>query len=149
MRLLAILLSMISGVSASFAQEIVPLTVEAGNNTYHFQAEVADDAAERAQGLMFREQLADDAGMLFLYPDERPRTFWMRNTPLALDIIFIGADGRVVDVAADARPFDDTTIPSRRPAQAALEIRAGLAAMLGIAPGARISWPPRATPPSP
>jgi uncharacterized membrane protein (UPF0127 family) len=129
--------------------EIVQLTVEAGANTYRFAVEVADDGAERSQGLMFRERLADDAGMLFLYPDERPRTFWMKNTPLPLDIIFIAADGRVVHVAADARPFDETLIPSIEPAQAALEIRGGLAAMLGIGPGALVTWPPREAAPLP
>lgn len=136
-------------VAQDASPEIVPLTIEAGANTYHFAVEVADDGAERSLGLMYRDRLADDAGMLFLYPDERLRTFWMKNTPLPLDIIFIAADGRVVHVAADARPFDETMIPSIEPAQAALEIRGGLAAMLGIGPGARITWPQREAPPQP
>lgn len=131
------------------AAESVPLTIEAGASTYHFTVEIADDAAERSQGLMFREHLDENAGMLFLYPDERLRTFWMKNTPLPLDIIFIGRDGVVVHVAPEAIPFDVTTIQSEKPAQSALEIRGGLAAQLGIGPGARISWPPRDVAPQP
>lgn len=129
------------------AAETVPLTIQAGGSTYKFEVEIADDPAERSQGLMFREQLAPNAGMLFLYPDEKPRTFWMKNTPLPLDIIYIGGDGRVVHVAAEAKPFDQSVIPSVEPAAAALEIGGGLAAQLGIAPGAIVSWPAQATAP--
>jgi uncharacterized membrane protein (UPF0127 family) len=98
---------------------------------------------------MFREHLDPNAGMLFIYPDERPRTFWMKNTPLPLDIIFIAADGEVVHVAADARPYDETIIESLAPAKAALEIQGGLAAQLGIVPGAVVAWPPQDTAPQP
>lgn len=129
------------------AAETVPLTIHAGGSTYKFEVEIADDNAERSQGLMFREQLAPNAGMLFLYPDEKPRTFWMKNTPLPLDIIFIAADGRVVHVAAEAKPFDESVIQSVAPARAALEIGGGLAAQLGIAPGATVTWPSSAASP--
>jgi uncharacterized membrane protein (UPF0127 family) len=131
------------------AAESVPLTIEAGGSTYRFTVEIADDPAERSQGLMFREHLDENAGMLFLYPDERPRTFWMKNTPLPLDIIFIDRNGLVVHVAAEARPFDLTTIESVAPAQSALEVRGGLAAQLGIGPGAKVTWLPRDTAPQP
>lgn len=134
---------------SGLAADKVPLTVQAGGSTYRFEVEIADDPAERSQGLMFREQLPPNAGMLFLYPDERPRTFWMKNTPLPLDIIFIAADGRVVSIAAEAKPFDETPLGSQAPAQAALEIQGGLAAQLGIGPGARVTWPPQESPPQP
>lgn len=133
----------------AMAADPVPLTVQAGGSTYRFEVEIADDPAERSQGLMYREQLAANAGMLFLYPDERPRTFWMKNTPLSLDIIFIAADGRVVSIAAEAKPFDETPLGSQVPAQAALEIQGGLAAQLGIAPGAKVTWPPQESVPLP
>lgn len=133
----------------ALAAETVPLTVKAGGSTYQFEVEVADDSAERSQGLMYREQLAQNAGMLFLYPDERPRGFWMKNTPLPLDIIFIDAGGKVVHVAADAKPFDESLIESGVPAQSVLEINGGLSAQLGIAPGAQITWPPQQAVPQP
>lgn len=151
MRLLCLFLLGIWLVAAApaLATESVPLTIEAGGSTYRFSAEIADDAQERSQGLMFREHLDENAGMLFLYPDERPRTFWMKNTPLPLDIIFISSEGIVVHVAAEATPYDLTAINSEKPAQSALEIRGGLAAQLGIGPGAKISWPPRDVVPQP
>lgn len=143
-------LALICGVMlapSALAADTVPLTIHVGGSTYQFEVEIADDPAERSQGLMFREQLAPNGGMLFLYPDEKPRTFWMKNTPLPLDIIFIARDGRVVHVAANAVPFDQSVIPSVEAAQAALEIGGGLAAQLGIGPGATVTWPAQAAPP--
>lgn len=134
---------------AEDAAEGVPLTISLGGSTYRFTVEIADDPAERSRGLMFRERLDPSAGMLFIYPDERPRTFWMKNTPLPLDIIFIAADGHVVHVAADAMPYDETIIESIAPAKAALEIQGGLAAQLGIGPGAMVTWPPQEALPLP
>lgn len=131
------------------AAESVPLLIHVGGSTYHFEAEIADDPAERSRGLMYREDLAANAGMLFLYPDERPRTFWMKNTPLSLDIIFLSEGGEVVHIASAAVPFDETPISSGVPAQAVLEILGGLAAQLGIKPGDRVVWPPRDTAPLP
>ncbi len=115
--------------------------VRTGETRARFTVEIADDAAERAQGLMGREHLPASAGMLFVYPEAGPRAFWMHDTPLPLDIIFIGAQGRVVSIAANATPFDDTPLPSAGPAQFVLEINGGLAAKLGIGPGAEIAHP--------
>jgi len=144
-----LLLILLSLPASARAVESVPLLIHAGGSTYRFEAEIADDPAERSRGLMHREALAANAGMLFLYPDERPRTFWMKNTPLSLDIIFLAESGEVVHIAPAAVPFDETPISSGVPAQAVLEILGGLAAQLGIKPGDRVEWPPRETPPLP
>lgn len=151
MRFVGVLLTSIwlAAAPGASASDPVALTIKAGGSTYHFDVEIADDAAERSRGLMYREQLPQNAGMLFLYPDEKPRGFWMKNTPLPLDIIFIDAGGRVVHVAANARPFDLSLIESRVAAQSVLEINGGLAARLGISPGAEVIWPARESAPQP
>ena len=114
-----------------------------------FLAEIADTAEERAQGLMYRDNLAANEGMLFLYPAERPITFWMKNTPLPLDMIFIDGNGRIVHVAAMAKPFDTRPISSERPAKAVLEILGGSAGQLGINVGDFVEWPAQSAAPTP
>ncbi len=106
-----------------------------------FTVEVADDGEEIRQGLMFRESMPASAGMLFVYP--RPTTvhFWMRNTLIPLDMVFIGADGVVRKVHANAVPLDETPIPGGNDIQYVLEINGGMAGMLGIAAGAEIRHP--------
>jgi uncharacterized membrane protein (UPF0127 family) len=106
-----------------------------------FTVEVADDPASRARGLMFRESLARSAGMLFLFPEPGPQRFWMRNTRIPLDMIFIDPAGRVVHVHAHAKPGDETPISGGDGVLAVLEINGGLAARLGIAPGAELRHP--------
>ena len=106
-----------------------------------FSVEIADDAQERARGLMFRESLPASHGMLFVYPNERPLAFWMRNTLIPLDMIFVDAQGVVVNVHANAVPHDETSIPSTGPALAVLEIGGGLAGALGIVAGATLRHP--------
>ncbi len=103
--------------------------------------EVADDAAERAQGLMHVEQMPPGAGMLFVYETERPTAFWMKNTLISLDMIFADAQGRVVKVHPMAIPHDETPIPSGEPVQYVLEINGGMAAQLGIAEGSEMMHP--------
>ncbi|MBD3786404.1 MAG: DUF192 domain-containing protein [Sphingomonadales bacterium] len=106
-----------------------------------FSIEIADDEAERSQGLMNRDHLARGAGMLFVYPTERPVAFWMRNTLIPLDMIFIDARGAVVHVHANATPHDETPIPSGAPVRFVLEINGGLAQAIGIGPGAVLRHP--------
>ena len=103
--------------------------------------EVADTAAERAQGLMFRETLDPAAGMLFVYDTPRRTSFWMKNTLIPLDIIFADVTGRVIHVHPRAVPGDLTPIDSMGTTGFALEINAGLAARLGIVSGAEIRHP--------
>lgn len=100
--------------------------------------EIARTPDKRAQGLMGRAALADDQAMLFVYPDEAPRAFWMKDTPSPLDIIFINGAGTVVAIGADAIPFDETPIPSVAPARYVLEVAAGRAAALGLRVGVEL-----------
>lgn len=106
-----------------------------------FAVEIADDDAERAQGLMFRERLPASAGMLFVYDRPQAVAFWMKNTLIPLDMVFIGADGRVNGVHAEAVPGDLTAIPGPPETLMVLEIQGGLADRLGIAEGAEMRHP--------
>ncbi|PTV94638.1 hypothetical protein C8J27_107170 [Rhodobacter aestuarii] len=127
-----------SHVDAVHAQEnAVPLCVLSpeGGLVARFSVEIADTDEKRAQGLMGRTQLKPGAGMLFVYPSPRPVAFWMHNTLIPLDMIFVDDAGRITNVHANARPLDETPIPSRGPAQYVLEIGGGQAARLGLLPG--------------
>lgn len=118
-----------------------PLEIVTSTGAHRFLVEIADDDAERARGLMFRPPLPDDRGMLFQFPDEAERSFWMRNTPSSLDIIYIAADGRIVSIASNTTPYSDAPIPSYGPAKGVLEVRAGRAAEIGARPGDRVQHP--------
>jgi uncharacterized membrane protein (UPF0127 family) len=102
---------------------------------------VADTDQRRMRGLMFVENLADDAGMLFIYPSAQPIAMWMKNTPLSLDILFIAADGRVHHIAENTTPQSTDTIPSNGVVYGVLELKAGSAARMKIRPGAQIIHP--------
>lgn len=106
-----------------------------------FTVEIATTAEQQMRGLMFRETMAANAGMLFLYPQERIITMWMKNTILPLDMVFADRQGVVVSVHAGAVPFSEDVISSRVPALAVLEINAGQAAKLGIREGDRLVHP--------
>lgn len=106
-----------------------------------FAVEVADDAAERARGLMFRESLPRSSGMLFVYEGPQRATFWMKNTLIPLDMVFLDPAGRVLGVHAMARPGDETIIDGGPGVRAVLEINGGLAARLGIAEGSELRHP--------
>jgi uncharacterized membrane protein (UPF0127 family) len=103
-----------------------------------FSVEIADDEAERAQGLMFRESLARGAGMLFVYPEPQTAAFWMKNSLIPLDIIFLNETGQVIRIQADAVPGDLTPLPGGDNVFAVLEINAGLAARYGISAGSEM-----------
>ncbi|EIE51425.1 hypothetical protein AL036_21850 [Salipiger aestuarii] len=111
-----------------------------------FRVSVADDAQERAEGLMNVRQMPGATGMLFAYEREQPVAFWMKNTFLPLDMIFADSSGRVLKVHRDAVPHDQTPIPSGQPVQYVLEINAGLSRQLGIAPGSVMQHPAIETP---
>jgi uncharacterized protein len=119
---------------------IVPLTVFAGKEKIGFAVEVAASPQEQARGLMFRTELNDFAGMIFPYKSPQILGFWMKNTPLPLDIIFIDEDGRIINIAAQTTPYSLDSVYSDRPAMAVLEIAGGRAAQLGIKPGDKVEW---------
>ncbi|MGE5538811.1 MAG: DUF192 domain-containing protein [Gemmatimonas sp.] len=106
-----------------------------------FTVEVASRPDERERGLMYRQSLAADAGMLFDFGIDQPVSMWMKNTFIPLDMLFITADGTVTKIAADTVPQSLATIPSERPVRAVLEIKGGEAARQGIAPGDRVLHP--------
>jgi len=120
---------------------IVPLSVTGTDGQVHqFAVEVARSPAEQARGLMFRTHMGADEGMLFPRNPPGPASFWMKNTVLPLDIIFIGTDRRVLNVAANTVPYSEDSVSSRGTAAAVLELNAGRAAELGIGPGSQVSW---------
>jgi uncharacterized membrane protein (UPF0127 family) len=112
-----------------------------------FRVELARTSEEVQRGLMYREHLAPDAGMLFLFERPRVQTFWMKNTLIPLDMIFIGPDRRIVGIVAEAEPQTLTARKVDSPSQYVLEIGGGLAAQLGIRPGQVVEFPPGATMP--
>lgn len=120
--------------------EVIDLVVERGTKKLPFKVELADTPEAQARGLMFRDTLGDNEGMIFPSAAPEPRSFWMKNTPLSLDIIFIGTDGRVLNIAANTVPYSLDSVRSDGWASAVLELRAGRAAELGIVPGDRVSW---------
>lgn len=113
-------------------------TLVTDTGRHEFKVEVVDTPQSRAKGLMYRTDLAPDAGMLFDFKQERETAFWMQNTLIGLDMIFIRADGTVRTVHANAIPHDTTSIPSQGPVQFVLEIPGGRAAEIGLKPGDRL-----------
>lgn len=111
------------------------LSVVTASGTHEFMVEIADTDELRQRGLMFRPPLEDDRGMLFEFPTSREQSFWMRNTPNSLDIIYIAPNGRIVSIASHATPFSESPIPSNGPANGVLELRAGRAEEIGAKAG--------------
>ncbi len=106
-----------------------------------FAVEIADDPQERSRGLMFRREMPDDRGMLFDFGVEEPASFWMENTYISLDMIFIKADGTVESIAERTTPLSQRSVPSKGPVRYVLEVNAGLSDELGIKPGDKVSGP--------
>ncbi len=117
------------------------LLIRTATGEHSFTVEVVDTPQGRAQGLMFRQELADDAGMLFDFKESRPVSFWMQNTFIPLDMIFISAEGRVESFHVNARPMDPTSIPSGVPVQFVLEIPGGRSEEIGLAVGDQVEHP--------
>lgn len=120
--------------------QVRPVTVTSGKAAHVFKSELARTSAEQAKGLMFRTAIGDDEGMIFLRNPPDIAAFWMRNTVIPLDIIFIGTDHRILNISANAVPYDETPLPAAGPTLAVLEINGGLAAKLGIKPGDKVEW---------
>jgi uncharacterized membrane protein (UPF0127 family) len=135
--LLFLVLAVACRIGTAMAQ---PLTIHAGGSTYKFEVELATTPAEREQGLMFRKSMPSNAGMLFLYPSEQQVAFWMKNTLIPLDMLFLKADGSIARIAHDAVPLDETPIPSNAEVKAVLEVNGGTAAALGIKEGDKVDY---------
>lgn len=129
-------------VQAAFAQlDVTPLSVKSGDDTHAFTVEIADTPEAIQQGLMFRETLAPDAGMLFDFGVTRQASMWMKNTLIPLDMLFIREDGHVVAIARNAQPKSLRSIAPGAPVRAVLEIPGGRALELGIEPGDTVVHP--------
>lgn len=153
-RLLAILLlvfAMQAGVSApsALAQDAEPMLLETHPEPLLFETdggrrsftiEIADDPTERSRGLMYRRSMADDHGMLFVFEAERPVAFWMKNTPMPLDLVFIDETGEVRAVLP-GEPFSEAPITPNVPVRFVLELKRGTAAAIGLDPGDTASHP--------
>lgn len=119
---------------------------------YAFHAEIAADDASRTRGLMFRDELAEDAAMLFVFEAEQPLAFWMKNTRIPLDILYFDASGRLVSMQTEVPPCRVAlcpNYPSERPARFVVEVIAGTAKRLGLKTGAALCWPPEFSAPLP
>jgi uncharacterized protein len=117
------------------------LTIDTSTGPHVFTVEMALTPAQQTQGLMFRRALAPDAGMLFDFGDTAPRSFWMENTLIPLDMLFIAADGRIADIHERAVPLSQDIIPSKVPVRAVLELNGGTVARLGIKIGDEVHHP--------
>lgn len=131
--------------NAAATERLVDVTVATQQGPRTFRVEVASTAEAQDRGLMFRTDIPQDGGMLFYpYPGDggppRESGIWMKNTPTALDIIFIREDRTIARIAENAVPFDETILRSGEPVAAVLEVHAGKSAELGIAAGDKVSW---------
>jgi uncharacterized protein len=127
------------GPSWSAGQQTLEIASKTG--VHVFSVEVADNDAERAKGLMYRKDLAEGRGMLFDFHRDQEVSFWMQNTYIPLDMIFIRGDGRILRIEENTEPLSTRLIPSRGPVRAVLEVIGGSARKLGIAPGDRVASP--------
>ncbi len=136
---LAIALLIVAGVSPpAGASGLEPLQIVTAGGLHEFQVEIAADDASRERGLMNRRYMPADRGMLFEFEREAPVSFWMKNTYIPLDMIFISRAGVVTNVVADAEPLSERVIPSGPPCAAVLELNGGTAAAIGVKAGDRI-----------
>ncbi len=119
---------------------MVPLVIESGNATHSFRVEVAATAGEQSRGLMFRRRVAPEEGMIFPFDPPRPASFWMKNTVIPLDMLFIRADGRIARIAANTVPLSLEGVGVGEPVAAVLELAGGRSAELGIREGDRVRW---------
>jgi len=120
---------------------VIPLSVTSTDGkVHHFKVEVAASDEEQSKGLMFRKAMGADEGMIFPRNPPDFASFWMHNTVIPLDIIFIGTDHRVINISANAEPYSENARPSMGLAVLVLELNGGRAAELGIGPGAKVEW---------
>lgn len=136
---LLLALAMLPGVTACGAEPRVTIATQQGR-TVAFNVEVADSPAKRELGLQYRRDLASDHGMIFLFPDQSQQTFWMKNTPIPLDMIFINRELKIVGIVEAAVPFSLDPRSVSAPSQYVLEIAGGLAKRNGIRPGDSVTF---------
>jgi len=129
----------VAAQAASLPVETITIDTKAGPHS--FTVEVAADDESRERGLMYRKEMAPDAGMLFDFHTPQLVSFWMENTILPLDMLFVRRDGTIARIKANATPYSRENIPSGEPIQLVIELNAGRAAALGITEGAKVHAP--------
>jgi len=132
-------LFVVAGPVRPAGQQTLEIATKTG--VHVFAVEIADNDAERAKGLMYRKELPEGRGMLFDFHHEQEVSFWMQNTYIPLDMIFIRGDGRILRIAENTEPLSTRLIPSGGPVRAVLEVIGGTARKLGIGPGDRVASP--------
>jgi hypothetical protein len=133
------LLFPVAALAAPLPVETITIDTKAGPHS--FTVEVAADDESRERGLMYRKEMAPDAGMLFDFHTPQLVSFWMENTILPLDMLFVRRDGTIARIKANATPYSRENIPSGEPIQLVIELNAGRAAALGITEGAKVHAP--------
>ena len=123
---------------AAAKMRVETVVIKTATGEYSFEAEIADTPQHKSQGLMRRPLMDADRGMLFDNGDDREMNMWMKNTILALDMIFITKDGTVARIAKNTVPFSETIIPSGQPVRGVLELNAGIADKIGLKPGDKV-----------
>ena len=145
MAIVALLALLASGAAARADQVAAfnksAITIDTVAGPRHFAIELARTPEQQELGLMFRPSLAPDAGMLFDFGETKPASFWMKNTLIPLDMLFITADGRVADIHEHAEPLSEAVIESHVPVRAVLEIKGDTVAQLGIRVGDVVHHP--------
>jgi len=134
--------SKVTRVEIGFKKEGELSIFKASNDSLirQLNIEIADDKYQTETGLMYRKSMKDNQGMLFIFPDSKYRYFYMRNTEIPLDIIFIGENKSIVSIQKNAKPFDETSLPSEGPAKYVLEINAGLSTQWDLQKGDKIQF---------
>jgi uncharacterized membrane protein (UPF0127 family) len=132
--IVALLLLLLGNLTACEAHPKVTIVTQEGREIA-FQVEIADTPAKRERGLQYRKDLAHDRGMIFLFPTESPQSFWMKNTPIPLDMIFIDRERRIVGIVEETLPFSLDSRSVGTPSQFVLEINGGLSKRHGIKAG--------------
>jgi uncharacterized membrane protein (UPF0127 family) len=130
---------LIAGVTQAADKQTLEIVSKTG--VHPFAVELVDNEADRAKGLMYRKSLPEGQGMLFDFHREQDVSFWMQNTYIPLDMIFIKADGRILRIAENTEPMSTKMVPSGGPVRAVLEVIGGTSRKLGIAPGDRVAHP--------
>ena len=137
----ALVFAMALPASALPSLPVETITIDAKGGPHSFTVEVAADDESRERGLMYRTAMAPDAGMLFDFHTPQMVSFWMENTVLPLDMLFVRADGTIARIKTNATPYSRENIPSGEPIELVIELNGGRAAALGIAEGARVHAP--------
>jgi uncharacterized membrane protein (UPF0127 family) len=135
------LLGLLAAAGPASAAGKQTLEIASQSGVHVFSVELVDNDADRAKGLMYRKELPEGQGMLFDFHREQDVSFWMQNTYISLDMIFIRGDGRILRIAENTEPLSTRLVPSGGPVRAVLEIIGGSARKLGIAPGDRVASP--------